>query len=81
MAGAYVVADQSVISNFSRPIRYAFGHLCEKRDRQYERDGFLHLNAAGASVMARKINQVIMEQGGSEIIEDFWEQSLKYRRW
>ena len=48
---------------------------------RYERDGFLHLNAAGASVMARKINQVIIEKGGSEIIEDFWEQSLKYRRW
>ena len=48
---------------------------------RYERDGFLHLNAGGASVMARKINQVVVEQGGSEIIEDFWEQSLKYRRW
>ena len=50
-------------------------------ERGYERDGFLHLNAGGASIMARKINQIIQEYGGSEIIEDFWEPSRINRHW
>ena len=44
-----------------------------------ERHGLLLLSAAGANIMAHKINETVINQGGREIIEDFRSQSLWQR--